>query len=521
MAGTRSESHPARALRYEGWDLKTRWQNFFYQEETPFGIALIRIVLPVVLLFVMVNRWFWARELYSADGATAQLSISYGYGNLLPEFSGEIAVALMSLLVFTLITMSLGFCTRVSVIISGVLYFYFNMLDQASTLTKYSVIVTHVMLLLSLSNCGAVWSIDSWLKRNYTRNFWPGESAYTWPKFTVWPRRLIQLLIGIVYIGAAFTKIHTTEFFNGEQMRAWMITNYNHYNPVGEILSLFPYVLVIFAYITIVWEILFIFLCWRGFSRMVMLALGVIFHLMTALTLGLYIFPAICITIYFAFLNEDDVQYFSCIWRKMSRRYNGLTVIPEFWTRQFNYWGEKNHPPVPAAVVFGISGLFVMFTGVEAEYHLDVYGERRPEGRYTLKEVSHEQFQAMTGPIEPIREEDKFYSLTTGNLLLGKILVDNRRNFQQGQRMIAQCTLNPPHEDMWIECLLLDGEDRIVARQGRFAPRKLSYINYAFQFSDTHKPGPYYVVLKSRKQEILRRSIRLNSGGSQSTPLAN
>ena len=95
---------------------------------------------------------------------------------------------------------------------------------------------------------------------------------------------------------------------------------------------------------------------------------------------------------------------------------------------------------------------------------------------------------------------------------MGKVLIDNRRTFQQGQKFIAQCTLNPPHEDMWIECLLLDAEDRIVGRQGRFAARKRSYINYAYQFTNAHEPGQYYVVLKSRNKEILRRSIHLTAG---------
>src|SRR5690606_41945938 len=60
---------------------------------------------------------------------------------------------------------SLGWRTRLSVSLSFVLYTYLNLLDSVSTITKYSCIASHALLLLSLSNCGAVWSVDHWLKR--------------------------------------------------------------------------------------------------------------------------------------------------------------------------------------------------------------------------------------------------------------------------------------------------------------------------------------------------------------------
>ena len=117
----------------------------------------------------------------------------------------------------------------------------------------------------------------------------------------------MQLLIGIIYLGAAVTKMHTPAYFSGDQLMFWMITNVNFENPVGEYLTLFPSLTVVFAYIVIVWEILFLFLAWSGWKRIIMLGLGVTFHLMTTLTLGLYVFPMVCIASYFAFFNQDDV----------------------------------------------------------------------------------------------------------------------------------------------------------------------------------------------------------------------
>ncbi|GIT28627.1 MAG: hypothetical protein Ct9H300mP1_06730 [Planctomycetaceae bacterium] len=48
--------------------------------------------------------------------------------------------------------------------------------------------------------------------------------------FPAWPRRLMQLLIGLIYLGAAITKIHTPTFFSGDQLRFWLMTDVNNSN---------------------------------------------------------------------------------------------------------------------------------------------------------------------------------------------------------------------------------------------------------------------------------------------------
>ena len=46
--------------------LRARIREFFYTPEVPYGIASReKIVLPLVLLFAMVPRWYFARELFS------------------------------------------------------------------------------------------------------------------------------------------------------------------------------------------------------------------------------------------------------------------------------------------------------------------------------------------------------------------------------------------------------------------------------------------------------------------------
>ncbi len=75
---------------------KDRWNNFFYAEERPYGLAILRFSLFTVVLTTLVRRWPYVRELYSNDGVTAPLFPNYEAYNPLPEFSGAIAAGIFS-----------------------------------------------------------------------------------------------------------------------------------------------------------------------------------------------------------------------------------------------------------------------------------------------------------------------------------------------------------------------------------------------------------------------------------------
>jgi hypothetical protein len=490
--------------------LVKRIERFFYAEEVPYGIAVVRIVMPLVLLITIIQRWSHAREIYSADGAAAPLALGYGYADFLPEPSGTMAVALISALGFFLVTSSIGWQTRLSLIASTIIYTYLNMLDSLSMMTKYSVIASHVLLILSLSNCGVVWSVDSSLKRRARRDFWPGEPAVAWPKSAAWPRRLLQLLIAIVYFGAAITKMHTPAYFSGDQLRFWAMTHVNFDHPLGEYLTLFPALFVVFAYIAIVWEVVFLFLVWKGWGRVSMLGLGVVFHCMTTLMLGLYIFPMVSMTIYFAFLEERDVRNIAARVRRMKR---GLGRPLSALGRAFGWTHNVRLPevrPLTSAAVFGAAVLLVSLVGIEVEHRMDPYGKRRPEGRYTLKEIDPETASRMLAPTKNIRPHDKILSVDVGTTLFGGVLVNRKTDYRHYEPLIVQCHLNPPHGDIWIECNLHDDEDRLIERTGQVASREQFRTNFIYKLHDSLDPGEYYLVIRTGGQEVARRKITLN-----------
>ncbi|QDU81645.1 Vitamin K-dependent gamma-carboxylase [Polystyrenella longa] len=489
-------------------------RDFFHKEEVPFGLALIRMALPFVLFLTMAIRWTWSRELYSSDGAPAPLAIGFGYHDFLPLLPGSVIVALHTLMLFGMICCMIGWRTRVSLIITGLIYTYLCMFDVMSTMTKYSVISSHMFFILSLSNCGAVWSVDSWLEKRKAKQNGVCRSIDDYPRFPLWPQRLIQLMIALVYFGAAVTKFHTAGYFNGDQMHHWMNTNINNANPVGELLTLFPGFVLFSAYLAILWEILFIGIVWTRWGRIIAIGIGTSFHAMTTLILGLYIFPLICFCAYLAFITEEDVQRVSYWWRKKVRSRE--------WSKMVSSWGStlKELIPSPAKPVssvrsqllFTAVATLIVTGGVFAEHQRDLYQVRSDSGPLPLRELDRDYVEMMLGSAnDPITEKDKLFSFEVGTMKLGPRLVYQQYNYEIGDSLIAQCYLNPPHADMWLECNLHDAHDNLVDRVKLLVSRDQNVVDFNYTFGESVSPGNYDLVVMSKGDEIARKRISVGT----------
>lgn len=487
--------------------VSARIHNFFYAQQSPYGMALVRMFLISVALIPMIRRFPRVRELFSSDGAPQQLAEIFGQGIPFPELPGPMASALYGVMLFALISAVFGFRTRLALIIGTPLYVYFNELDAVSTMTKYSVITAHALIFLTVSNCGAVWSVDAVLRR------WkegPKATAVP-PKFDVWPARLLQMLFCFVYFGAAITKIQTDTFFTGEQMRYWMLSNWNYPNPIGEWLATSTPVLLACGYITVVWEITFPFLAWRPMGRYFALGIGAIFHIMTLITLGLYIFPFICISCYLSFLMEEDIVAI----RRFVHRLRIPTAIlgaPRFAIARLV---ESRPAMLSHGLLFACLLLAAAVVSAEADYRFDVYGYQANNGPMPLEKIDRAEALAMVNSQRPLLDKDKFFSFGVGNMMVGGQLANHREHFKYGESVVAQCNVNTPHEDMWVECVLQDDENRIIDTSGQYVTRDMMYANFNYQTCQSLVPGRYWMVLRCGGKEIARRPFYLEGASGE------
>ncbi|MCA8999245.1 MAG: HTTM domain-containing protein [Planctomycetaceae bacterium] len=472
------------SLKSEHRDFLSRVTLWFHRREVPYALALIRIAVPLILLIGAIPRWFHARELYSADGSPAPFWESYGHVDLLPIFPAEVAIALQTALIFFLISASLGWKTRFCLLAAAVLSTYFGIIDGISTMTKYTVIGAHTMLLLSVSGCGEVWSVDQWLS---------GEKP---KRHAVWPQRLIQLLIGITYLGAAATKLHTSNHFTGDHMSFWMLTNVNHPNPLGEYLTLFPAILVVLAYVTVVWETLFLWLVWKGWGRFFMLGIGIVFHVLTYLTLGLIVFPLLYLSLYLSYLSNGEAK----------RIGTWLFGNPFRWVKSFEMGNSTGWGRTPAFA--GCVATF-MLLGITAEAQRDPY--RQADGaKYELRPLSSERAAELLRNDVRITSADKLFAYDVGTTTINGILANRRTNFQRGETAVIEARLIVPHEDMWVGVDVVDSDGRLIQQLGNIAGREHARILVNWTIPLGLQPGDFQIVFRIDQQEVGRRTFRVH-----------
>jgi hypothetical protein len=494
-------------------------KEFFFAEEVPFGFALMRIALTLVLLQGVLARWPYCIELYSTAGTPCSLIENYEYTNFLPPLSPFWTGCCISMLVVFLISACVGFCTRVSLIGVLVLHTFFAVNDLTSSITKFTVIATHVLLLLAVSECGRVWSVDSWLaSRRDSMRIWDSERP-AWALAPVWPQRLLMFLIGAIYLGAAITKLHMPEFLTGQAMAYWIMSNPNYRHFIGEWLSQSPSFLSASAHFTVFWELLFLFTAWRGIPRAIMFGLGLFFHSMSAFTLGEVIFLMVMSSTYLGCLSEQETLFFKRLLSWMIAPFTRRISLAKFDLAAWLPARLTQATPkiqltrfLCALSAFGLLAGWSIASG-------DHFGLKRPEGMFSLKELPQEEVAQLFKRFEPIREVDKFLAVDVGSVVVANRLADRKTQFRYEDILICETSLNPPHDDMYIECNLVGNDQKVINRVGNIVPRESSFAHFRYRLTDALEPGSYFLVIKSRNQEICRREFSVGKG--LAGPVAN
>ena len=161
----------------------------------------------------------------------------------------------------------------------------------------------------------------------------------------------------------------------------------------------------------------------------------------------------------------------------------------------------------PAKVVFASVIPLIAVAGIQIEHQFDTYGERRPEGRHQLVALETERARQLLAPVTPQRDIDKFFAVDMGTFLVSEIVANRRTTFRQGENVIAQCSLIPPHEDLVLDCKIRDDENRIVDKKREIATREMFRVNMHFFLSNEMRPGDYPVNIETAGRPVIKKKF--------------
>jgi hypothetical protein len=127
-------------------------------------------------------------------------------------------------------------------------------------------------------------------------------------KIHIWALRLFQFQLCLIYFASGIAKLQSAEWLNGSALRLALLNPaYGLWDFSRLLNSQASFILVAVTFVTLIWELSFPVLIFTRL-RFYLLAVGVVFHLGTAVSLNLRMFPFLMLLLYGSFLDLSKMQ---------------------------------------------------------------------------------------------------------------------------------------------------------------------------------------------------------------------
>ncbi|MEQ1635499.1 MAG: HTTM domain-containing protein [Methylococcales bacterium] len=281
------------------------WYALWFKPIDVRQFALLRIAYGYLTAVYLVQLLPFIATQFSASGwLSSDLKptsiVNWGSWSLFNLYTGEYALhfsyAIQVLGICAAIAMMLGWRTRLATItVWLVLVSLWNrnplILDGDDAVLK---VMTFYLI---FSPCGNAWSLDA------RQNHQPQSAA-------IWPLRLIQFQIALIYFVSGWVKFHSAEWLDGTVLH--YVLSHPHYarfnlSPWLE----YPAFVSLLSFLTSSirwWELLFPLLLLNRYSRRLSILIGILFHLGLFLFMNLRWFPVIMLAFYPALLSTKEFR---------------------------------------------------------------------------------------------------------------------------------------------------------------------------------------------------------------------
>jgi len=277
------------------------WDRFWFRDVETSTLALFRVAFAVVVLAWTISL---APGLYSFFGDDGILpghpDGGLGSWGLLQLSSSAAAVtALYLVLLVGAVCLAVGFKTRLAAVVVFVCLVSFARRDPW-VLNSGDLLIIVLAFYLMLAPSGAALSVDRWLQAR--RQFWE------FPRRSLWPLRLIQVQVSLLYFFAVWAKLRGETWNDGTAVSyAFRIEDLERF-PVPGFVTDSLLLVNLLTYGTLAVELALAILVWNGKLRPWVLLLGVALHLGIdyAVRVGFFSFAALAA--YVAFLPPETVR---------------------------------------------------------------------------------------------------------------------------------------------------------------------------------------------------------------------
>jgi len=279
--------------------------SFFFKKEDCTTMGILRVLTAAVILLSLINDLPFVVDYYSDDGVlsgrTSMFRSEFRF-TILDYLGSPIHVIILYfiMIIFTLLLL-IGKYTRFSAIIAFILLSSFHekntlILNSGDTLMRL------MLFYIAISPSEKCLSLDS-IKKRKNISF---EEHKKWQQWYIWPRRLIQIQLALVYLFAFLPKTGTT-WMNGTAIYYFLAnSHFARFNL--EFLGNFIFLIQFMTYATLLIELLFPILVWFRATRKYMLIAGILLHSSILILSNITFFSLIMIIAHLAFIEPETIK---------------------------------------------------------------------------------------------------------------------------------------------------------------------------------------------------------------------
>lgn len=279
----------------------TAWERFWFTPAQTSTLALFRIAFGVVILGWAISLAPSLYSFFSDDGVLpGHPDSGTGSWGVLQLTSTPAAVTVLYLLlVVAAISLIVGFASRLAAIVVWVALVSFGRRDPW-VLNSGDLMLAVLAFYLVLAPSGTALSIDRWLGAR--SRFWE------FPLRSIWPLRLIQVQVGIVYFFAVWEKVRGQTWNDGTAVSyAFRIEDLERF-PVPSFITDSLVLSNVLTFGTLGMELALAILVWNRKLRPWVLLGGVALHLGIDFAVRVGFFSFAALVAYIAFLPPDTVS---------------------------------------------------------------------------------------------------------------------------------------------------------------------------------------------------------------------
>jgi hypothetical protein len=280
------------------------WDRFFFAPVDTSTLALFRIAVATVILSWTLALAPSLYAFYSRDGILPAYPFYEGTlaWGLIEYFPGNAAVTLFYfLLLIGSICLLFGFLTRLAAFIVFVCVVSFAHRNPW-VLNSGDLLVQVLAFYLMLAPAGEALSVDRWLK--------PGRSFWEFPARSIWPLRLVQVQVSILYVAAVWAKVRGVTWNDGTAVSFALRIGDLQRLPVPGFITDSLVISNLLTFGTLAIELAIGILVWNRILRPWVLLLGVSLHLGIDYSVRVGFFSWAVLVAYIVFIPPDSARSF-------------------------------------------------------------------------------------------------------------------------------------------------------------------------------------------------------------------